>query len=143
MEKETAIANEAEVLSGENTVIIESGDGRLGSCDILVNCTKQTFETGKEITVSDAQLDVLRNSNHKVEEVAVSKKSKATGSSDGEAGVGEGSPTPAAKGKGKAAAKSAPTTTAKAKPEPASNVDNGGNTTTSEAVKQAGSDATS
>lgn len=131
---EKPLASEDEVLKGENTVTIQSGDGRVGSCDIVVNGTKQTFETGKEITVSDAQLDVLRNSGHTVEE-AETKKSKGKGSSDGEAGAGEGSLASAAKstkGKAKTGAKAE-----KPAAEPASNVNNGGNTTTSETVKSA------
>lgn len=134
MEKEAPIANEAEVLKGENEVIVASGDGSIGSFDVLVNGTKQTFDTGKKITVSDAQLDVLRNSGRTVEEVTVSKASKGKNSSVGEAGGSEGSQPPAAKAKGKAAAK-APTAKAAAVKEPASNVNNDGNTTTLQAVK--------
>lgn len=125
---EKPIADEATVLKGDNQVIIEPGDGSLGTCSVIVNGTKATFNTGKEVTVSDAQLDVLRNSGRKVTELDSGKKGKGKASPDGEAGAGEGSLAPVTKaktgGKAKAAASKKPA------PQPASNVNAGGNTTT-------------
>lgn len=137
---EKPIADEQTVLKGENQVVIESGDGRVGKCDVLVNGHKQTFDTGKEITVSDAQLDVLRNSGRNVIEVKTSPSTKKAdkASPDGEAGAGGRSLAPAtntkAKATGKAAAKKTATQPA------ASNVNNGGNTTTATDAKADGGD---